>query len=758
MRLTLRTLLAYRDGVLDNKDTILLESKLRDSVTAQQISQRIDEGMSNPRLAPIPVDAKEFGFDPNHIAEYLDDTIPLDQIPSMERCCLENNALLSEVGSCHRILTKALAVPVEVSHELRERILAMPMTPNAKPSRLKILRLGKDGSTVRFDAPTIGKFEALYEDESSSSTSDSAPLTAVRLSSTEPRGSGIELNEGLGHQVPEYLIGYDRSWLRTAIGGSLLVIALIVVGVFAIGPMDQLRSMLAIENRLVEGKANKTQSGDMEEPKGAPKTESSTGETKASGEDGKRDSEAASNKSGRTEDSLGSETDTDSDLPEVPNGSNQSEAPEDKMGDVPAGDKAAIIANITDSSPDSDRGTPTNEVEVKANQSADMAKPNDAPTLRWLPESKESTESLVIYRNPVDPESIWQKASPGSGLTMGDVIVPPYQRTEFVNGDGIRMIACDASQLECNGASPIFINYGKFILFPTPRGNTISVATPNGSFKISFMEMSSSCAIEVRHVWDETTNEEIASSKLNTHSETKIYGIQGTVKVDWKQKEISQSIDLDVGEIAGTNNTDSIAKTEMVSAPEWFRSIVGRSIDQFAWQDATKFFKQEESKPLLDSLKDLSQSKRAETASFAVRVLCQLGQFDSLFGAGGFLARKGAYTHLQVWLPELPNLIGSGESMGTFVQSVSRNLASRTSDVLRLVVTHSPTQLKDGGERLLIESLSSSQQDERLLAIVQLSSLTGKTLGFHPEKNSTEAVSQWRKLLVKEESRPSQSN
>jgi hypothetical protein len=96
--------------------------------------------------------------------------------------------------------------------------------------------------------------------------------------------------------------------------------------------------------------------------------------------------------------------------------------------------------------------------------------------------------------------------------------------------------------------------------------------------------------------------------------------------------------------------------------------------------------------------------------------------------------------------------------MGTFVQSVSRNLASRTSDVLRLVVTHSPTQLKDGGERLLIESLSSSQQDERLLAIVQLSSLTGKTLGFHPEKNSTEAVSQWRKLLVKEESRPSQSN
>jgi hypothetical protein len=758
MRLTLRTLLAYRDSVLDNKDTLLLESKLRDSVTAQQISQRIDEGMSNPRLAPIPVDAKEFGFDPNHIAEYLDDTIPLDQIPALERCCLENNALLSEVGSCHRILTKALSAPLEVPRELRDRILAMPMTPNVKPSRLKILRLGKDGSTARFDAPTIGKFEAVYTEESSTSSNEHAPLATVRLTSTEPRGSGIELNEGLGHQVPEYLMGSDRSWLRTALVGSVLVIALVFVGALAIGPVDQLRSMLTVENRPVDGKPIPTQTDAKDSSQGVRKREPSDAAPKSNGETKKNEVASGANQPERNEDSQALKSVEDG---KQTNNSYDAElggVSEDGLAELPTGDTASIKASSVDSVADSQQISPTKELDSQGSRTEQESIAPDTSAVRWLPESKESTESLVIYSNPVDPESLWQRATPGSGLSIGDIIVTPYQRTEFVTGTGVRMIACDASQLECNGPAPIYIHYGKFLLFPTPAGNEVRLVTPNGLLRIVFQEQSTSCAVEVRHIWDETTSDEIANAKINTRVETKIYGIQGTLKVDWKEKEISQSVDLAVGEIALLVGTESIAKTEMESAPAWFRSTVGRSIDQFAWQDANKYLKREENKSLPDALAELAQSKRAETASFAVRVLCQLGRFDSLFASGGFLARKGAYTHLQVWLTELPSLLGSAETKEAFVQSVSTNLESRTNDILRLLVTQSASQLRDGGERLLIESLSSNQQAERLLAIVQLTSLTGKTLGFHPEKNSTEAVAQWRKLLVKEDSRPSQSN
>lgn len=758
MRLTLRTLLAYRDGVLDNKDTLLLESKLRDSVTAQQISQRIDEGMSNPRLAPIPVDAKEFGFDPNHIAEYLDDTIPLDQIPALERCCLENNALLSEVGSCHRILTKALATPLEVPRELRDRILSMPMTPNVRPSRLKILRLGKDGSTVRFDAPTVGKFEAVYAEETSIAASEQPTLGPVRLSSTEPRGSGIELNEGLGHQVPEYLMGYDRSWLRTALVGSVLVVALIFVGALAIGPVDQLQTMLTVENPPVDGKSLPKQINEKDSSHGEQKRGTSDVASKST-EDAKTNSTPnGTDSSERTADRQSLSSVGDEEKTSETQGSKLSQDSESKPVEAPAEDKASIKTNASDSVADSQSISPAEAMDSQTNQPDKLPVAPDAPAMKWLPESKESAESIVIFSNPVDPDSLWQRATPGSGLSIGDIVIPPYQRTELVTDTGIRVIACDASQLECSGVAPLFVHYGKFLLFPTPRGNEVNLVTPNGSFHIVFPEQSSSCAIEVRHVWEETTSEEIANARLNTRSETIVYGIQGTLKLDWKNKETSQSVDLSVGEIALSVGTESVAKSEMESAPVWFRSTVGRSIDQFAWQDANKYLKKEEGKSLIDSLSELAQSKRAETASFAVRVLCQLGRFDSLVASGGFLTRKGAYTHLQVWLPELPSLLGGAESKESFVLSVSRNLESRTNDILRLLITHSPKQLREGGERLLIESLSSNQQDERLLAIVQLTSLTGKTLGFHPEKNSTEAIAQWRKLLVKEDSRPSQSN
>lgn len=765
MRLTLRTLLAYRDGVLDTKDAILLESKLRDSVTAQQISRRIDEGMSNPRLAPIPVDAKEFGFDPNHIAEYLDDTIPVEQIPAMERCCLENNALLSEVGSCHRVLTKALASPVEVSRELRDRVLAMPMTPNVKPSRLRILRLGKDGNSVRFDAPTVSKFEVAYSsqpDSPANLVNESSTLPAVRLSSNEPRGSGIELSEGLGHQVPEYLIGYDRSWLRTTLVGSLLVAALVIVGVLAIGPVDQLQSMLSVENRVANPDASSSQtketvSNKKLEDKGEAKQETNANNLPA-------------NESPRGDVSNSKVVESDSTQPTLP-----STPPEESLVD---GNATNVVDRDNEERTNADNGNgSTTETKIDPDMSAENPKkdsilnadvPSERPAIvdetsrefaiKWLPESKQSSDSLVIYSNPVDPESSWQRANPGSQLSIGDVIVAPYQRTEMVTKEGIRLIVCDASQIECKGANPVSVPYGKFILFPTPSGNVMNVSTPSGSFQITFQDAISSCAMEVRHTWSETTSEEIANSRLNTKCETKLYGIQGTVVVAWKEKEQAGSVELAVGEVASVMGTESISKSEMESAPAWFRTSTTRSIDQFAWQDAIKFLKKEESKPLLDTLKELSQSKRAETASFAVRVLCQLGRFDSLVGSSGFLSRKGAYTHLQTWLPELPGFLGNKESMDAFLLSAETNLASRRNDVMRLLVTHSATQLKEGGERLLIESLSSTQQDERLLAIVQLSTLTGKTLGFHPEKSSPESVSQWRKLLVKEESRPSQSN
>jgi len=43
--------------------------------------------------------------------------------------------------------------------------------------------------------------------------------------------------------------------------------------------------------------------------------------------------------------------------------------------------------------------------------------------------------------------------------------------------------------------------------------------------------------------------------------------------------------------------------------------------------------------------------------------------------------------------------------------------------------------------------------DERILAISQLTRITGKSLAYHPERPQAEVIQKWRKLLTKSEIR-----
>lgn len=105
MRLTLRTLLSYRDGVLSAKDQEELGQKLRASATAQGIARRMDAARMQIKL---PRYATEPGLqcNANDVSEFLDDVLEPDRLFEMERICLKEDALLSEVASVHTILAK----------------------------------------------------------------------------------------------------------------------------------------------------------------------------------------------------------------------------------------------------------------------------------------------------------------------------------------------------------------------------------------------------------------------------------------------------------------------------------------------------------------------------------------------------------------------------------------------------------------------------------------------------------------------------
>lgn len=133
MRLTLRTLLAYLDHTLDVQDAELLRQKVAESSFAGQLVQRIGGALANANLAaPSPLAAGPVE-DPNAISEYLDSTLPGEQVAEIERACLESDAHLAEAAACHQILTMVLGTPAQVSPQLRERIYDLPALHRDSP-------------------------------------------------------------------------------------------------------------------------------------------------------------------------------------------------------------------------------------------------------------------------------------------------------------------------------------------------------------------------------------------------------------------------------------------------------------------------------------------------------------------------------------------------------------------------------------------------------------------------------------------------
>ncbi len=119
MRLTLRTLLAYRDRVLNANELEDMHGRVQQSAMASNLIKRLESLSQRTNILAPPIEGKGLGADANSIAEYLDDSLKGDKVPELERICLESDVQLAELAQCHSLLSAALSTAVDVPGSLR---------------------------------------------------------------------------------------------------------------------------------------------------------------------------------------------------------------------------------------------------------------------------------------------------------------------------------------------------------------------------------------------------------------------------------------------------------------------------------------------------------------------------------------------------------------------------------------------------------------------------------------------------------------
>lgn len=125
MKLTLRTLLAYLDDVLEPNSAREIGVKLGESHVASSLVERIRDVLKRRRIATPDVSGPGSKPNPNLVGEYLDNTLVGADVEDIERICLNSDVHLAEVAACHKILTLVLGEPVEIPRTTRERMYAL---------------------------------------------------------------------------------------------------------------------------------------------------------------------------------------------------------------------------------------------------------------------------------------------------------------------------------------------------------------------------------------------------------------------------------------------------------------------------------------------------------------------------------------------------------------------------------------------------------------------------------------------------------
>ena len=704
MRLTLRTMLAYMDNVLEPSDAEVLGKKIEESDFAQGLVQRIRTVLKKVRMNAPKLDGKGMGNDANTVAEYLDSALPQDRVGDFERVCLESDAHLAEVAGCHQVLTIVLGKPADVPAELRERVYSLAGAGAVTPP----------------------------------------PVAPPRHEPTAPPkpANGQPVMVAHTAEVPDYLRSGSRvnPWVvLAAIAGVLLLSA---VGLRAMGPFDSRHPLLGSL---------------FAEPRVASNTAGTAAQTNPA------DPPKSSNEQGTEETTPA--TSTDANATTV---LDSATAPGDTKAAAEINNsKASVDVPPATDPPPPTEPSPTEPSEPAATEDGKAAPIAQAPAAdapRAVPGAVKppiatapaavrtevgrfiSDEQVLARLAPND--DVWMRVPPRSVLSSGErLIALPAFRAQIALASGVQITFAGESSVELHpadaaGASRIAVGYGRMhIVTVGAAGSRLAVDLAGIQGVITLVDADSALAINVQQ-WlppglDPEANAAIPVVELfNTHGRI-AWEETGKERVDIPPQHVRVYVAAEPPETQGP-----------FLPPDWIDAKSVTPIDRDSaqiLQDALDF-----EKPLTLALMEKMQDRRVNVRALASRCLGFLDEFEPL------LKELSDGRQYSFWTGEFHALrhaiMRSPETAAHLRASIERLRWPDAKTLYRLLWAYSPEQLEKDGASQLVKLLEHEEMDIRVLTFQNLLSITGVQEFYRPEKRPDQnrgAIQNWKERLAK---------
>lgn len=766
MRLTLRTLLAYMDDILDPSDQDNLSRQVEESEMASELIHRTRDATRRLRLGAPPVIGEGMELDPNVAAEYLDSTLSADDMSEYQQVCLDSDVHLAEVASCHHILTMVLGEPAEIEPEMRQRMYSVP-------GRVDEWR------KLRLDGPRQAEM-----------TAEAVAVSAAKLSDS---GQDEPITE-----VPDYLkAGDSANFGRMAIAFAAALVlgftAFILFGPDGILKSDQEVAQGADQGGDDQGVDRGEDQGDelslppavgasdeegtMDAADNTIPTENTTDPTDdGTVEDGAGDDGAdiAMEPNGGTEASVATEQPADSmtepgavDVAEgagaeptvvEANGPQPGEPevqptetvqPEGQAAEMPAGDGGERIASNTgDLMPDA---VPDNTPD--AGDAETPAAPLDAAPLGTMV----SLGDVLLRWDEQSGE--WLRLPARSSIVAGDKLLSlPTYRPALALVSGLRVEFSDAAKMSldfaANAAGPrLEIDYGRFLLINTNMEPIEIELVVSGESKRIVLDSTAILGLNVDRPFMPGADVEASLGSFTAN----FYAPKGLVA--W-----------DVGAVA--------TEAEQGSQWTWRDATMNSITDDVEWMDGqslpylqqnvSKYFEKEletGQAARMQLLELFESSRRREDKALATISGAHVGQFVPFVQALADTQQQSS------WADHIEELRAAMSRSTQAAKDIHQTLteqrgAALADDLFRMLRGYSsseigttPEEVRAGVTRQLIDWLEHDRLEYRVLAIHNLKQIYGgKTLGYNPvitePARQERAVKLWRTRLADNELTP----